>query len=156
MPEKPEKPTTPPLKQEDQETKQTQTRLEEIEKEVEELSSQDFNQLSLEEIRQVRDRLKELLKEKQEILGIEEEQQEEQEQEQEFTPEEIRESIKKIKEEKGLDIEFEVNKKGWVSFRRAKEKIGQIVEILKDKNCKVTKINLGEENLGPEEVAFIA
>jgi hypothetical protein len=67
------------------------------------------------------------------------------------TKEELRESsIEKIKKEKNLDIQYEINKEGVVIFKKTKEKINQIAEILKDENNKVTEIYLGYNDLGSE------
>jgi len=74
----------------------------------------------------------------------------------EYTREEIIQSIKKIKKEKDLDIKFEVDEEGRVRFSKAKDKIDQIVKILEHENNKVTRINLGGNELGPQAVKSLA
>jgi len=87
--------------------------------------------------------------------GKEEEQEEEQKQE--FSLEEIKESTERIEKEKGfLDIHFDIDSKGWVRFHYTKEQIDQIAELLKDKNCKVIKIDFEGKDLGPEGATLIA
>ena len=71
-------------------------------------------------------------------------------------PEEIRKSIEEINKELGLDISFEIDNNGVVSFQDAKEKLDQIITILTQPDNKLTSLGLYNNDLKAADAQAIA